>query len=41
MAASFWVTSALHHTDDLREGVTAALEKRPPRFNREPKPSPS
>ncbi|GAA3523073.1 enoyl-CoA hydratase/isomerase family protein [Amycolatopsis ultiminotia] len=35
MNTSFWVTSALHHTDDLHEGVVAALEKRPPRYNRD------
>lgn len=34
MAASFWATSALYYTDDLREGVAAAIEKRPPQFNR-------
>jgi enoyl-CoA hydratase len=33
MAASFWTVAALHYTDDLREGVNAALERRPPRFN--------
>jgi enoyl-CoA hydratase len=33
MAASFWAVAALHHTDDFREGVDAALEGRPPRFN--------
>lgn len=33
MAASFWTVAALHFTDDLKEGVNAALERRPPRFN--------
>lgn len=34
MSASYWAVAALHHTDDLKEGVNAFLEKRPPRFNR-------
>lgn len=34
MAASYWTTSALQLTEDFREGVEAALEKRAPRFNR-------
>jgi enoyl-CoA hydratase len=33
MAASFWAVAAMHHTDDFHEGVNAALEGRPPRFN--------
>jgi enoyl-CoA hydratase len=33
MAASFWAVAALHHSDDLREGIDAVLEKRQPRFN--------
>ena len=33
LAASFWTVAALHFTDDLKEGVNAALERRPPRFN--------
>lgn len=35
MNASFWAVAALTYSDDLREGVTAAIEKREPRFNRE------
>jgi enoyl-CoA hydratase len=35
MSATFWAGSALHHTDDLLEGVNAFLEKRKPRFNRD------
>ena len=34
MNASFWAVAALTHGADLREGVAAALEKRPPRYNR-------
>ena len=34
MAASYWVTTSLQHTADLREAIDAFLEKRPPRFNR-------
>lgn len=33
MNASFWAVAALTYSDDLREGVAAALEKRPPRYN--------
>jgi enoyl-CoA hydratase/carnithine racemase len=33
MNASFWAVAALHYSQDLREGVAAAREKRPPRFN--------
>jgi enoyl-CoA hydratase len=33
MAASFWTVAALYYTDDFREGVTAAVEGRAPRFN--------
>jgi len=33
MAASFWATATLHHTEDLREGIAAAREKRAPRYN--------
>jgi enoyl-CoA hydratase len=34
MSASFWAVAALHHTDDLKEGVNAFLEKRPPEYNK-------
>ena len=34
MAASFWTTTALQHTPDLREAIAAFLEKRPASFNR-------
>ena len=37
MNASFWAVAALSYSDDLREGVAAAREKRPARYNR-PKP---
>jgi enoyl-CoA hydratase/carnithine racemase len=33
MSASFWAVAALHYSDDLREGVAAAKEKRAPKFN--------
>lgn len=33
MNASFWAVAALSRTDDLKEGVTAAREKRPAKFN--------
>jgi enoyl-CoA hydratase len=33
LGASFWATSALQRTRDVHEGVTAAREKRPPRYN--------
>jgi enoyl-CoA hydratase len=35
MSSTFWAVSALHHTDDLLEGVNAFLEKRDPQFNRD------
>lgn len=34
MNASFWAVAALTYSDDLREGVAAALEKRAPVYNR-------
>ena len=34
MNASFWAVAALSYSDDLREGVAAAREKREPRYNR-------
>ena len=34
MNASFWGVAALSYSDDLREGVAAAIEKRAPRYNR-------
>ncbi|MDQ2803742.1 MAG: enoyl-CoA hydratase/isomerase family protein [Pseudomonadota bacterium] len=37
MTASYWTTAALQFTDDFREGVEAAIEKRPARFNRPPR----
>ena len=33
MNASFWAVAALTYSDDLREGVDAAIEKRDPIFN--------
>jgi enoyl-CoA hydratase/carnithine racemase len=33
MNASFWAVAALTYSDDLREGVTAAIEGREPRYN--------
>ena len=34
MNASFWGVAALTYSNDLREGVAAALEKRPPVYNK-------
>ena len=34
MNASFWAVATLTYSDDLREGVDAAIEKREPRYNR-------
>ena len=34
MNASFWAVAALSYSDDLREGVAAARERREPRYNR-------
>ncbi len=36
MNASFWAVAALSYSDDLREGVAAARDKRTPRYNRKP-----
>ncbi len=36
MNASFWGVAALTYSDDLREGVSAALEKRTPNYNKKP-----
>lgn len=38
MSASYWAVAALQYTDDVAEGVEAAIERRPPRYNR---PAPS
>lgn len=35
MNASFWGVAALTYSDDLREGVAAAIEKRAPRYNQD------
>lgn len=34
ITSGYWAVSALQHTDDIREGIAAAIEKRTPRFNR-------
>jgi enoyl-CoA hydratase len=36
MSESFWAVAALHYSEDLREGVAAAREKREPHFNVRP-----
>jgi hypothetical protein len=33
MNSSFWAVAAMSHTEDLKEGIAAAREKRPPLFN--------
>lgn len=33
MNASFWGVATMSHTDDLKEGIAAAREKRAPKFN--------
>ena len=33
MQASFWAAATMSHTQDLREGIAAAREKRQPQFN--------
>lgn len=35
MIASFWTTAALQYTDDVTEAIDAAIDRRPPRFNRD------
>jgi enoyl-CoA hydratase/carnithine racemase len=40
MNASFWAVATLSHTDDLKEGIAAAREKRPVRFNARDKKDP-
>jgi len=37
MTASFWGVAAMSHTEDLKEGIAAAREKRAPRFNAQDK----
>lgn len=39
MNASFWAVATLSHTEDLKEGVAAAREKRPAQFNASDKES--
>jgi len=34
MQASFWGVATMSHTEDLKEGIAAAREKRTPRYNR-------
>jgi enoyl-CoA hydratase len=34
ITSGYWAVAALQHSDDLREGVAAAIEKRVPRYNR-------
>lgn len=33
LSSTFWVTAALQYTDEVSEGISAMLEKRPPRYN--------
>ena len=33
MQASFWAVATMSHTEDLKEGIAAARDKRPARFN--------
>lgn len=37
MNASFWGVATMSHTEDLKEGIAAAREKRAPRFNQQHK----
>jgi enoyl-CoA hydratase len=34
ITSGYWAVAALQHSDDIREGVAAAIEKRVPRYNR-------
>lgn len=36
ITSGYWAVSALQHTEDIREGIAAALEKRTPRYNTPP-----
>lgn len=36
ITSGYWAVAALQHTDDIREGVAATLEKREPRYNLPP-----
>ena len=38
MNASFWAVATMSHTEDLKEGIAAARERRPARFNASDKP---
>lgn len=38
MNASFWAVATMSHTEDLKEGIAAARERRPARFNANDKP---
>jgi len=40
MNASFWAVATMSHTADLKEGIAAAREKRPPVFNASDKKDP-
>lgn len=34
ITSGYWAVAALQHSDEIREGVAAAIEKRAPRYNR-------
>jgi hypothetical protein len=34
MNASFWAVATMSHTEDLKEGIAAARERRVARFNK-------
>jgi enoyl-CoA hydratase len=36
ITSGYWAVAALQYTDDVREGVEATLDKREPRYNRQP-----